>query len=117
MVWLVKFVADPIPEGSFSIAVFFDDDKIGIDPIRTVMTLENLGRRQCRIVKALGVLSNDINEQIGLFVLEELEFDYLIFSTVKGSSRSRHAAYLYSDGVLDWFGADLIGFKQSLGLR
>lgn len=98
--------SEVLPEGSFILRGFPDQETIDSSDIELVVVLKNLGGGIAELSAAKGSLSSDMNILIGLKAIE-LGFKRLQFSTLRGSKATRWAKKIGSDDSLDHYTIDL----------
>jgi len=106
--------ADRIPSGSYALCVFPDGSEPATAEIGAVLVLRNLGDGICEAAHAHGSLSDDENVQIGLKAIE-LGFKVMRFHVVRGQDVTRHAEFVRTDGVHNFYMIDLAKAKSRLG--
>lgn len=106
----MRLIATPIPAESHEIAIWPDlppgDEDTG-EPIETVCNLHHLTQYECRVTKAKGHLSDEINIAIGLKALE-LGYRIMHYTVKSGSGASHRGEYLKTVGDMDYYRVDLI---------
>jgi len=104
---------DRLPTGSYALCVFSDGVDQATADIEAVLVLRNLGNGVCEAAHAHGELSDEVNIQIGLKAME-LGFDVMRFRVVRGHKASRHAEFVRTNGVHDFYMIELAKAKSRL---
>lgn len=113
---LMRLIGSRIPPESEEIAIWIDLDPSAEDTgeeIDTVCNLHHLNQHECRVTKAKGVLSDEVNVAIGLYALSK-GYHVMHYEVAAGSKSSRRGVYQKTINGMDYYIVDLVAEAATL---